>query len=340
MTAIDLATPLLEVRDLGVSYLTERGEVPACTGIDLTIGRGQITGIAGESASGKSTLLTAITRLQRTPAVTTGGQVLYHRTDRQQPADLVAMDDQQLAELRWSDISVVMQSAMACLNPVQRLRAQFADVLKIKNPKAPRAAIRQRTADLLAMVGIAADYMNSYPHQLSGGMRQRSLIALAMACEPELVVMDEPTTAVDVVMQRRILNQVLDLQAELGFAVIFVTHDLSLLLEIADQIAIMYGGRIVELGTAEQIYRGARHPYTRGLRNSFPPLTEPVRRLSGIPGTPPNLLSLPTGCAFAPRCDQAIDRCRAERPELLPVPDGQVACHLAHPSAAVREGQS
>ncbi|GAB3762611.1 ABC transporter ATP-binding protein [Microlunatus parietis] len=322
-------TRLLELRGLSVAYLTERGRVPACSDINLTINRGEIIGVAGESASGKSTLLTAITRLQRIPAVTVGGQVLYHGSRAATPVDLVELEEPELAGLRWSEISVVMQSAMACLNPVLRLRAQFADVLKVKNPRLGKAELRQRIAALLAMVGIAPDYMNHYPHQLSGGMQQRSLIALAMACDPELVVMDEPTTAVDVVMQRRILNQVLRLQRRLGFAVIFVTHDLSLLLEIADRIAIMYGGRIVEVGTAERVYRRPRHPYTRGLRDSFPPLTEPVRRLTGIAGTPPNLLQLPAGCAFQPRCRLRIDRCADVRPELTELGDGSVACHVA-----------
>lgn len=329
MTTTETATRLLEVRGLNVAYLTERGRVPACTDIDLTVNRGEIIGVAGESASGKSTLLTAITRLQRIPAVTVGGQVLYHGAKTGGPVDLVAMEEPDLAGLRWSEISVVMQSAMACLNPVLRLRAQFADVLRAKNPRLGKAELRQRVADLLAMVGIAPDYMNHYPHQLSGGMQQRSLIALAMACDPELVVMDEPTTAVDVVMQRRILDQVLQLQRRLGFAVIFVTHDLSLLLEIADRIAIMYGGRIVEVGTAERVYRRPRHPYTRGLRDSFPPLTEPVRRLSGIAGSPPDLLRLPAGCAFEPRCPVRIARCAGDRPDLTELGDGSAACHVA-----------
>ncbi|MFC7620879.1 ABC transporter ATP-binding protein [Microlunatus sp. GCM10028923] len=336
MTITETSTPLLELRGLSVAYLTERGRVPACSDIDLTVNRGEIIGVAGESASGKSTLLTAITRLQRIPAVTVGGQVLYHGARAADPVDLVELDEPELAGLRWSEISVVMQSAMACLNPVLRLRSQFADVLKAKNPRLGKPELRERIAALLAMVGIAPDYMNHYPHQLSGGMQQRSLIALAMACDPELVVMDEPTTAVDVVMQRRILNQVLRLQRRLGFAVIFVTHDLSLLLEIADRIAIMYGGRIVEVGTAERVYRSPRHPYTRGLRDSFPPLTEPVRRLTGIAGSPPNLLQLPAGCAFQPRCPARIDRCAVERPEPTDLGDGTVACHVAVDDAEER----
>lgn len=322
--------PLLEVKHLGVRYLTTAGEVPACDDVNLVVNRGEILGVAGESACGKSTLLTAITRLQRTPAVTSAGEVIYHPADEQAPpVDLVQLDDKQLSPLRWSDISIVMQSAMACLNPVMRLGKQFADVIMVKNPGWSKQQVADHTADLLRLVGIAPDYATSYPHQLSGGMRQRALIALSLACDPELVVMDEPTTAVDVVMQRKILTQVMQLQAELGFAVVFVTHDLSLLLEISDRLAIMYGGRIVEIGSAEQIYAHPSHPYTQGLRNAFPPLSEPVRRISGIPGTPPNLLKLPQGCAFAPRCAHADQTCLSVRPELTESERGLTACH--HP---------
>ncbi|CAI9399334.1 ABC transporter ATP-binding protein [Aestuariimicrobium sp. T2.26MG-19.2B] len=312
--------PLLEIRNLSVRYLTEAGEVPACDDVTLTVRRGEILGIAGESASGKSTLLTALLRLQRTPAVTSGGEVIFHRGGGRPPVDLVRLDERAMSPLRWSDLSIVMQSAMACLNPVMRLRAQFADVITLKNPTMTRGQVDERITELLRMVGIAPDYATAYPHQLSGGMRQRSLIALALACDPDLVVMDEPTTAVDVVMQRTILDQVLALQERLGFAIIMVTHDLSLLLEISDRIAIMYGGRVVEVGDAAEIYAHPRHPYTQGLRNAFPPLSEPVRRLTGISGTPPNLLNLPVGCAFAPRCPHAQDDCLALRPELRTMP--------------------
>lgn len=321
---------ILEARGLDVDYLTTNGAVRACSAIDLTVHRGEIVGVAGESASGKSTLLTALTRLQRPPAVTSAGSVTYRSADGR-TTDLTELDEKQLAPLRWADISIVMQSAMACLNPVRRLGAQFEDVLRHHDSTMSRKQAAARTRELLQMVGIAGDRAQSYPHEMSGGMRQRALIALSLACDPEVVVMDEPTTAVDVVMQRQIMSQVLQLQKRLGFAVVFVTHDLSLLLEIADRIAIMYAGRIVEVGTAEQIYTHPQHPYTRGLRESFPPLSEPVRELTGIPGTPPDLRLLPAGCAFADRCSQAFDACTRTRPELLPAGGGEVACHLHQP---------
>ena len=324
---------LLEVHGLCVDYLTEGGAIRACADVDLTVHRGEIIGVAGESASGKSTLLTAITRLQRPPAVTAAGSIVYHPASG--PAiNLVGMTERQLSPLRWQDVSVVMQSAMACLNPVTTIAAQFRDVLRRHNPGMSKKEAAERTADLLRLVGIPADRMRGYPHQMSGGMRQRTLIALAMACDPELVVMDEPTTAVDVVTQRQILDQIMQLQEERGFAVLFVTHDLALLTEISDRIAIMYAGRIVEIAGAQQIYRDPQHPYTRGLRDAYPPLSAPLRRLTGIPGNPPDLQALPPGCAFAPRCAARMDVCDRTRPALTAAGgDGQAACHL-YPGAA------
>ncbi|SDS90579.1 ABC transporter ATP-binding protein [Microlunatus soli] len=316
---------VLDVQDLTVQYLGDR-PVTACAEINLRLARGEILGVAGESGSGKSTLITALTRLQRPPAATTGGRIVLH--DQDQQVDLVGLAEEELRRYRWNTVSIVLQSAMDALNPVLRLGAQFADVIRAHEPSLRTEAVLDRTTELLAMVGIPANRIRSYPHELSGGMRQRAMIALALACRPKLVVMDEPTTAVDVVMQRQIVRQILRLRRKLGFAVVFVTHDLSLLLELADRIAIMYAGRIVEIGSAEQIYHRPRHPYTRGLRDSFPPLHAPLTTLTGIPGTPPNLSRLPSGCAFAPRCPEAIDDCRSTRPVLRQIGDQQAACHL------------
>ncbi|MGP5290129.1 ABC transporter ATP-binding protein [Brachybacterium tyrofermentans] len=317
---------LLEANGLDVTYVTESGEVPACRDIDIQLRRGEILGIAGESASGKSTLLNALSRLQRAPAVTSAGTVTFHPDDGG-PVDLTALSEDELRSYRWTSLSIVMQSAMASLNPVMRLETQFIDVILEHDRSATKASATARAGELLEMVGIPSARLRSYSYQLSGGMQQRALIALSLASDPEIVFMDEPTTAVDVVMQRQILTQILQLQATLGFAIVFVTHDLSLLLEISDRIAIMYGGRIVEIGMPEQLYEDAQHPYTRGLRASFPPLSEPIRRMSGIPGTPPDLLNLPQGCSFASRCPLAIDICRTERPELEPTETGVAACH-------------
>ncbi|HEY9292286.1 MAG TPA: ABC transporter ATP-binding protein [Microlunatus sp.] len=319
--------PLLEIRDLSVDYLALRGEVRAVDNVSLTLRRGEILGLAGESGSGKSTLITALMRLQRPPAVTAGGQILLHRGDSD-PIDLVTMSERQLRQLRWTKLSIVMQSAMDALNPVKRLGIQFVDVLRTHDASLSKKQALVRASELLELAGIPADRLMSFPHEMSGGMRQRSLIALALACDPDIVVMDEPTTAVDVVMQRSILSKVLELQRSLGFAVVFVTHDLSLLLELADRVAIMYAGQIVEIGPARQLYSAPQHPYTRALRDSFPPLYAPLREMSGLPGTPPDLRHLPDGCRFAPRCPKAMDRCAHTQPELLQIGNSEVACLL------------
>ncbi|MGA4993155.1 ABC transporter ATP-binding protein [Nonomuraea bangladeshensis] len=314
---------ILDVKGLNVDYISAEGAVRAVNDVSFQLRRGEILGVAGESGCGKSTLIMAIMRLLRPPAALTGGEVWLHPRDGE-PVDLAARTDRELRALRWRRIAVVLQSAMDALNPVARLSAQFADVLKEHGYR----DVEKRTAELLEMVGISPDRARSYPHEMSGGMRQRAMIALALACDPELVVMDEPTTAVDVVMQRQILSQILRLRDRLGFSVVFVTHDLSLLVELADRIAVMYAGRIVEIGEAAGIYADPKHPYTKGLRDSFPPLRAPVTRLSGIPGTPPALRDLPPGCAFEPRCARRFGDCAERRPELLPVGGGLAACHL------------
>lgn len=327
---LERSETLLDVRGLCVDYVTENGNIRACDDITLPLKRGEILGVAGESASGKSTLLNALGRLQRMPAATSAGEIWFHPTDGSEAADLAALDERELAGYRWTKISVVMQSAMASLNPVIRLGEQFTDVIRTHAPQTSEKEARRQAEDLLTMVGISPDRLTAFPFQLSGGMQQRALIALSLACDPDLVLMDEPTTAVDVVMQRQILDQVLALQAKLGFAIVFVTHDLSLLLEISDRIAIMYGGKIVEVGTAARLHSRAKHPYTRALRRAFPPLSEPVRRLSGIPGSPPDLLALPEGCAFAPRCEAAMPICHQRVPALRDIDQGRSACFLTN----------
>ena len=334
MARREVGDVLLEVQDLNVDYLTLNGAVRAVSDASFTLHRGEILGLAGESCSGKSTLTTALLRLQRDPAVTAGGKVLFHEEDGS-VVDLVPRTDKELLHLRWDKLAIVMQSAMDALNPVKRLGAQFVDVLRQHDPRMSEKEALQRAGDLLALSGIPRDRVDSFPHEMSGGMRQRSLISLALACDPELVVMDEPTTAVDVVMQRTIMSQVLRLQRELGFAVIFVTHDLSLLLELSDRLAIMYAGRIVEIGPSEELYRRPKHPYTAALRDSFPPLYAPLKEMRGIPGSAPDLLNLPAGCAFAPRCEKAMTICSEVRPPLTEVAERvDAACHLNTPEPA------
>jgi len=314
---------LLEINHLSVDYVSARGTVHAVNDVSFTIERGQIFGLAGESGSGKSTLAYAIARLLQPPAVVAQGQVLYHphRTTSKDGAavDILALNPDQLRAFRWRDLSIVFQSAMNALNPVLDIGTQITDVLRAHEPKISAARARSRAVELLQLVGIASDRLHSYPHELSGGMRQRAIIAIALALDPEIIIMDEPTTALDVVVQRDILAQIMRLRSDFGFSVIFITHDLSLLLEIADTIAIMYAGRIAEIGTSKELFRHPRHPYTYGLLNSFPALRGPQGRLTGIPGSPPDLRSVPAGCAFHPRCAFAFSACHTVVPALLPV---------------------
>ena len=324
---------LLELRDLVVEYAGAERRVRAVDHVNLTIGRGEIVGLAGESGCGKSTVAHALLRILRFPAELTSGSILF------EGRDLAAMRDDEVRRFRWRNVSIVFQSAMNALNPVMRVGDQFVDLMRAHERVGKRAALA-RAAELLELVGIDPARVRAYPHELSGGMRQRVVVAMALALRPELVVMDEPTTALDVVVQREILQQIQDLQSELEFAVLFITHDLSLLLEFADRIAIMYAGELVEVADAETLFRNPRHPYTVGLMSSFPPLTGPVVRLTGIPGTPPDLARPPAGCRFNPRCPHCREgeplfvRQTTEKPELLPVaPDHLVACHLAEVEA-------
>jgi peptide/nickel transport system ATP-binding protein len=340
------AETVLEVKHLSVDYMMASGALHAVNDVSFSLARGEIFGLAGESGSGKSTLAYAIARLLRPPAVVPQGEAIYYpkaggiarhtpRHDEEEstlPVNILDLTPEELRAFRWRKLAIVFQSAMNALNPVLTVGAQIDDVLKAHHPEMPSSARRDRAVELLRLVGIAPDRLKSYPHELSGGMRQRSIIAIALALNPEMIIMDEPTTALDVVVQREILQNIAALRAEFGFSVIFITHDLSLLLEIADQIAIMYAGRIVETGPAELLYRQPRHPYTDGLLHSFPTLHGPRRNMHGIPGSPPDLRAVPSGCAFHPRCSFAFGACQTVVPALWsPSPDApeqRVACHL------------
>jgi peptide/nickel transport system permease protein len=311
--------PVLEIRNLDVDYGVGDGAVRAVRDVSLTLHRGEVLGLAGESGSGKSTLAYGLTRLLPPPGVIRGGEVIYYPVDGE-PYDVLSLSDKQLRAFRWAETSIVFQGAMNSLNPVHKVSAQLTDVIKAHEPGLSGKARMDRAAELLSMVGISADRLDSYPHQLSGGMRQRVMIGMALALEPQAVIMDEPTTALDVVMQRQILAQLVELRERLGFSVVFITHDLSLLVEFADRIAIMYGGRIVEEAPSQLLYRDSLHPYSDGLLHSFPALRGERRELSGIPGSPPDLRGMPSGCSFHPRCPHAFDRCKTEVPILgIPV---------------------
>jgi peptide/nickel transport system ATP-binding protein len=353
-SAVTPSQALLEVKHLSVDYYAASGTVHALTDVSITLERGQILGLAGESGSGKTTLGYAITRLLKSPAAITSGEILYYPDPSAkqgagrggaspdvnklpgQPIDILQLNPKQLRTFRWSQLAIVFQSAMSALNPVLNLSAQIDDVLRYHRPEMSRRERHARAVELMRLVGISPDRLRSYPHELSGGMRQRSIIAIALALLPEIIIMDEPTTALDVVVQREILTEIMGLRRDFGFSVIFITHDLSLLLEIADKIAIMYAGRIVETATCRELRRQPRHPYSYGMLHSFPSLHGSRRKMTGIPGSPPDLRAIPPGCSFHPRCPLAVDACSEILPVLQPssaqTPNQLVACHRYNPA--------
>jgi peptide/nickel transport system ATP-binding protein len=313
--------PLLEVSGLSVDYVLDQGPVRAVDDVSFAVDRGEFLGIVGESGCGKSTLLFAVAQLLAPPASVASGTVMFEGTN------LVGLTDGQLSAIRWRDMSVVMQSAMNALNPVKSIGAQFKDAMQAHG-KPAKAEIAARSAEVLQMVGIDPVHLSSYPHQLSGGMRQRSMIAMALLFTPDLVIMDEPTSALDVVAQRSLMVQIKELQQAFGFAVIFVTHDMSLISHFSDRLMVMYAGQVNELGPTRQIFDKPLHPYTQGLLEAFPSIHGPRVPLKGIPGSPPALSSLPSGCRFHPRCPQALEKCPVVAPGLYPREGTLVRCLL------------
>jgi peptide/nickel transport system ATP-binding protein len=312
---------LLDLRNLRVEYLTARGPVGAVDNVSFAVGPAEVVGLAGESGSGKSTIAHAILRILRPPALITRGEVLFAGRDT------LKMDDADLERFRWSSISIVFQSAMNALNPVMRVRDQLLDVMQ--HHGLPREQANLRARQLFDMIGIELRRLDSYPHELSGGMRQRAVLAIALALNPDLLILDEPTTALDVVVQKDILQQIARLREVLGLSILFITHDLSLLVEFSNRILIMYAGEIVESAAAQELFQHALHPYTVGLMNSFPSISGEKRRLTGIPGSPPDLVAPPMGCRFHPRCPKAMAICSQTAPVAKEFSTGHtVACHL------------
>jgi peptide/nickel transport system ATP-binding protein len=315
---------VLEVRDLRVEYATARGPVAAVLDVDLDVREGEFVGVVGESGCGKSTLLFAIAQLLGPPAAITAGSVVFRGQN------LVAMTERQLQALRWRDFSVVMQSAMNALNPVTSIGAQFKDAMAAHGTMPARQAT-ERSVEVLRLVGIDPVHLRSYPHQLSGGMRQRAMIAMALLFTPDLVIMDEPTSALDVVAQRSLMVQIKELQQRLGFAVVFVTHDMSLVSHFSDRLLVMYAGQVVESGPTRTVFDTPAHPYSRGLLDAFPSIRGPRVPLTGIPGSPPDLAQPPAGCRFHPRCPVAFADCDRVAPELYPVGGTHARCLLHAP---------
>jgi peptide/nickel transport system permease protein len=327
--------PVLEIRGLCVDYGIGEEAVHAVVDCNLVLRRGRVLGLAGESGSGKTTLAMAALRLLRSPALITAGEVLFHSKPISGDGprgtfDLLAADEEELRTVRWSEIAVVLQSSLNALNPVITIGAQFDDLFRAHRPNLSASERWAKGGELLDMVGMNAERLRSYPHELSGGMRQRAMIAMAIALEPQVMILDEPTTALDVVTQREILEELIGLRDRIGFATLFITHDLSLLVELADEIAVMYAGRLMERAPAGSLFHAPRLPYTHGLLNCFPPLHGARVPMEGIPGSPPDLRHLPTGCAFHPRCRWAMPRCRDEMPHLEQINGStrEVACWL------------
>ncbi|HEY2877271.1 ABC transporter ATP-binding protein [Nocardioides sp.] len=316
-----MSDPLLAIRDLHVTYATGEGALPAVRGVDLTVARGQIVGVAGESGCGKSTLASTVLRLQPTNATVTG-EVLFDGRD------VLTMRWGDLRAVRWSGASIVFQGALHSLNPVHRIGAQIAEPILVHTEGLGDERIRSRVGELLDQVGLDPARARAYPHQLSGGQKQRVMIAMALACDPELVVADEPTTALDVMVQAQVLNVLSDLVREREVGMMMISHDLSVLADLCDRITVMYAGRVVEEGPAKQIFSEPLHPYSGALSAAFPRVGDPAARFApaGLPGDPPDARNLPGGCSFAPRCPRAAEVCLPAEPELMAYDDRAAAC--------------
>jgi peptide/nickel transport system ATP-binding protein len=326
---------LLSLQDLRITYQTQGGPVPAVRGVDLEVNKGEVLGLAGESGCGKSTIAGAIMRLH--PAQTQiEGKILL------EGEDILTMKPGRLRAIRWAGASMVFQGALHSLNPVRRIGDQIAEAIVIHGQAGEREA-QTRVGALLEQVGLPARRMQDYPHELSGGQKQRVMIAMALACNPSIVLADEPTTALDVMVQAQVLRLMKELQNELGLSMIFITHDLSVLVEVSDRLAIMYAGKIVEQGPAQQVFHDPKHPYTAALAAAFPEIGDDRfrRAPSGLGGDPPDPQEIPGGCSFHPRCPLVMERCATTEPLLSPAGPGRIAsCLLVEGAATVAQEAS
>lgn len=316
---------LIEVQNLSIHYVNE-GKEPAhaIDNVSFTLKEGELLGLVGESGCGKTTLMLSLLRLLPSAGQIVNGKVFY------KGKDLTSLSEDELNRIRWNGISIVFQGAMNALNPVRTVGDQIEEAILKHVPAMSRDQVTVRVTELLELVGITAHQRNAYPHQYSGGMRQRAMIAMALACNPDVIIADEPTTALDVMIQAQILELLDSLRKKLGLSVIFVTHDLGIVAELCDKVLVMYGGVTAEYADVDTIYNNPKHPYTQELLKAFPDLTKPKKKLTSIPGYPPRLDALPAGCRFAPRCPAAFDRCHKEQPALHNLGDKVhiASCHL------------
>ena len=317
-----MADILLDIRDLSVVYATEDGVVRALNKATLQLHKGETLGLVGETGAGKTTLARGIMRLvPQPPGKITSGEVIYDGTD------LLKLPEREMRQLRGRQISMIFQDPMTSLNPVMPVGHQIQEVITTHDPHLSKDEARKQAEEMLEMVGISASRYDDYPHQFSGGMKQRVVIAIALACNPQLLIADEPTTALDVTIQAQVLEMIHDLKRKNNTAMLLITHDLGVVAQNCDSVAIIYAGEVVEYGTLRQVYKQIMHPYTEGLFNSVPSLETTAKRLAAIDGMMPDPTALPQGCKFADRCKYATERCRKEEPALVEMSDGhKVRC--------------
>lgn len=321
---------ILSVKDLVVEYGTRPRAVQAVRGVSFNLRAGEAIALIGESGSGKSTLGLGLMRLLTKPGYVRSGAIEYHQRDGK-VVDVLKLRKEELRRFRWQECSMVFQSALNALNPVLRVWDQMLDTVKAHRSNVKVAEVKERAAELLTLVRLDPErVLPSYPHELSGGMRQRVSIATSLLLNPQLIILDEPTTALDILTQRTIIDVLLDLRKRLDFAMIFISHDLAIAAELADRVATMYAGRIIELGQVRDLFYTPKHPYTVGLLNAVPPISGDLIQLRSIPGTPPSLLQLPTGCSFHPRCPYMTEECKTTDPELYTVGRGHSAACIHH----------
>lgn len=304
---------LLEVEDLSIGYHTKKGYLHAVEGVSFSVEEGRSFGFVGESGCGKTTLGMALMGLLPPNGRITGGRIIF------QGEDLLKKTEEEMRRIRWKEIAMIFQAAMNALNPVHRVHDQISEAILTHNPSLEKKEAMKQVERLFLLVGLPADRMKDYPHQYSGGMKQRAIIAMALACQPKLIIADEPTTALDVIVQDQILQETKNLQKEFGISIIFISHDISIVADVSHHIGIMYAGQLVEYGTREEVFENPRHYYTRALLSSYPTLTGEKKSLLPIPGESPNLIHPPIGCRFCDRCTAAGSTCQIGDPEWMEI---------------------